>query len=230
MATAIRIEALPARLGDCLLVECLRPGGAPWRMLVDGGPVDTWPLLEARLATAGLARPDRRRRGHPRRQRPHRRLHPVRAERVRARARRATSGSTAISTWATAQKSIEQGESVGVCADRGRGGGPRAALEQGLRRGRDRDADEGARRGHRPPRRPAHHRALAGPRAAGSAGPQWSAALQQGPLGDHARSADPIGPKRWATSRPSPRSAAPTTTRYPTAAASACWWSTAEPA
>ena len=50
MATAIRIEALPARLGDCLLVECLRPGGTTWRMLVDGGPPDTWPLLEARLA------------------------------------------------------------------------------------------------------------------------------------------------------------------------------------
>ncbi len=49
MATAIRIEVLPARLGDCLLVECLRPRGAPWRMLVDGGPSDTWPLLEARL-------------------------------------------------------------------------------------------------------------------------------------------------------------------------------------
>jgi hypothetical protein len=49
VATAIRIEALPARLGDCLLVECLRPNGTPWRMLVDGGPIDTWPLLEARL-------------------------------------------------------------------------------------------------------------------------------------------------------------------------------------
>ncbi len=50
MATAIRIEALPARLGDCLLVECLRPDDRPWRMLVDGGPPDTWPRLEARLA------------------------------------------------------------------------------------------------------------------------------------------------------------------------------------
>ncbi len=49
MATAIRIEMLPARLGDCLLVECLRPDGTAWRMLVDGGPPDTWPLLEARL-------------------------------------------------------------------------------------------------------------------------------------------------------------------------------------
>src|SRR6478672_1450396 len=47
--TAIRLEVLPARLGDCLLVECLREQGPPWRMLVDGGPPDTWPLLEARL-------------------------------------------------------------------------------------------------------------------------------------------------------------------------------------
>jgi hypothetical protein len=50
MATAIRLEVLPARQGDCLLVECLRDGAPPWRMLVDGGPPDTWPLLEARLA------------------------------------------------------------------------------------------------------------------------------------------------------------------------------------
>lgn len=48
--TAIRLEVLPARLGDCLLVECLREQGPSWRMLVDGGPPDTWPLLEARLA------------------------------------------------------------------------------------------------------------------------------------------------------------------------------------
>jgi beta-lactamase superfamily II metal-dependent hydrolase len=47
--TAIRIEMLPARLGDCLLVECLRDSGRPWRMLVDGGPPDTWPVLDARL-------------------------------------------------------------------------------------------------------------------------------------------------------------------------------------
>ncbi|MFN8192795.1 MAG: MBL fold metallo-hydrolase [Nocardioidaceae bacterium] len=46
---AIRLEVLPARLGDCLLVECLREQGPPWRMLVDGGPPDTWPVLEARL-------------------------------------------------------------------------------------------------------------------------------------------------------------------------------------
>ncbi|MEO7233819.1 MAG: MBL fold metallo-hydrolase [Lapillicoccus sp.] len=58
MATAIRVEMLPARLGDCLLVECLRTDGTVWRMLVDGGPPDTWPLLEARLRRLGPA--DRR--------------------------------------------------------------------------------------------------------------------------------------------------------------------------
>lgn len=47
--TAIRLEVLPARLGDCLLVECHREQEPPWRMLVDGGPPDTWPLLESRL-------------------------------------------------------------------------------------------------------------------------------------------------------------------------------------
>lgn len=47
--TAIHVEVLPARLGDCILVECPRPGGPNWRMLVDGGPPDTWSLLEARL-------------------------------------------------------------------------------------------------------------------------------------------------------------------------------------
>jgi hypothetical protein len=36
-------------MGDCLLVECLREGAPAWRMLVDGGPPDSWPMLEARL-------------------------------------------------------------------------------------------------------------------------------------------------------------------------------------
>jgi beta-lactamase superfamily II metal-dependent hydrolase len=48
-STAIRVEVLPARLGDCILVECPRGDGRPWRMLVDGGPPDTWDLLQARL-------------------------------------------------------------------------------------------------------------------------------------------------------------------------------------
>ncbi|MER6317053.1 MBL fold metallo-hydrolase [Streptomyces sp. NPDC001581] len=50
MTTAIRIEVLPARQGDCLLVECPREAGPSWRMLVDGGPPATWPLLEQRLS------------------------------------------------------------------------------------------------------------------------------------------------------------------------------------
>jgi len=57
MATAIRVEVLPARLDDCLLVECLRPGRRPWRMLIDGGPPDTWPLLKARLDRLPLSDP-----------------------------------------------------------------------------------------------------------------------------------------------------------------------------
>lgn len=47
--TAIRVEVLPARLGDCLLVECPRVDGTTWRMLIDGGPTDTWPTLQSRL-------------------------------------------------------------------------------------------------------------------------------------------------------------------------------------
>jgi len=41
---------LQARLGDCLLMECYRDPDPPWRLLVDGGPPDTWPLLQQRLA------------------------------------------------------------------------------------------------------------------------------------------------------------------------------------
>lgn len=46
---AIRVDVLPARLGDCLIVECPRPGRRPWRMVVDGGPPDAWPTLRTRL-------------------------------------------------------------------------------------------------------------------------------------------------------------------------------------
>lgn len=48
MPAAITIEALPARHGDCLLVECSGEG-RPWRALIDGGPADTWPRLRDRL-------------------------------------------------------------------------------------------------------------------------------------------------------------------------------------
>jgi beta-lactamase superfamily II metal-dependent hydrolase len=46
---AIRVDVLPARLGDCLIVECPRPGRRTWRMIVDGGPPDAWPALRTRL-------------------------------------------------------------------------------------------------------------------------------------------------------------------------------------
>ncbi|MEY3253468.1 MAG: hypothetical protein RL227_2441 [Pseudomonadota bacterium] len=47
--TAIRLEVLPAAYGDCLLVEC-PVGKRTWRMLVDTGPDDTYPVLRTRLA------------------------------------------------------------------------------------------------------------------------------------------------------------------------------------
>lgn len=47
--TAVTLEALPARFGDCLLLECHRQGTRPWRLLVDGGPPDCWPGLRNRL-------------------------------------------------------------------------------------------------------------------------------------------------------------------------------------
>lgn len=46
---AITIEALPAAYGDALLVSCPVPGGT-WRLLMDFGPDETWPLVRARLA------------------------------------------------------------------------------------------------------------------------------------------------------------------------------------
>lgn len=49
MTTAITLDVLPARFGDCLLLECHRTEGRPWRALVDGGPSDCWPHLQARL-------------------------------------------------------------------------------------------------------------------------------------------------------------------------------------
>ena len=47
--TAIRLEVLPAAYGDCLLIEC-PVGKRTWRMLVDTGPDDTYPVLRTRLA------------------------------------------------------------------------------------------------------------------------------------------------------------------------------------
>lgn len=49
MTAAVTLEVLPARFGDCLLVECHREGTRPWRLLVDGGPPECWPRLRTRL-------------------------------------------------------------------------------------------------------------------------------------------------------------------------------------
>lgn len=49
MPTAITIDVLPARFGDCLLIECHRIGTRPWRVVIDGGPTDCWPILRDRL-------------------------------------------------------------------------------------------------------------------------------------------------------------------------------------
>jgi glyoxylase-like metal-dependent hydrolase (beta-lactamase superfamily II) len=45
---AIIVEALPAGYGDALLVTCPVPDGS-WRLLVDAGPDEAWPLLAKRL-------------------------------------------------------------------------------------------------------------------------------------------------------------------------------------
>lgn len=47
--TAILLQVLPAAYGDCLLIEC-PVGKRTWRMLVDTGPDDTYPVLRSRLA------------------------------------------------------------------------------------------------------------------------------------------------------------------------------------
>jgi len=48
-AAAITLEVLPAGYGDALLVTCPLRRGA-WRMLVDTGPDECWPMLRKRLA------------------------------------------------------------------------------------------------------------------------------------------------------------------------------------
>ncbi|GEP61302.1 hypothetical protein [Reyranella soli] len=47
--TAISIDVLPAARGDCLWIECTRPVGPPWRLLIDGGMPGSWPLLRDRI-------------------------------------------------------------------------------------------------------------------------------------------------------------------------------------
>lgn len=46
---ALRFEALAAGYGDALLVHC-GGGRTPWRLLVDTGPDEAWPVLRERLA------------------------------------------------------------------------------------------------------------------------------------------------------------------------------------
>jgi len=57
MGTRVVVEALPAQRGDCLWVECLRPGRSPWRMLIDGGMPECWPAVRDRIALAAQAQP-----------------------------------------------------------------------------------------------------------------------------------------------------------------------------
>ncbi|MCP4224829.1 MAG: MBL fold metallo-hydrolase [Actinomycetia bacterium] len=48
--TAVTVEVLTAGPGDCILVECHRRIGPPWRLLIDGGLPEFWPQLRRRLA------------------------------------------------------------------------------------------------------------------------------------------------------------------------------------
>ena len=48
-AAKVTLEVLPAGYGDCLLVTC-PVGQRSWRMLVDTGPDECWPMLRERLA------------------------------------------------------------------------------------------------------------------------------------------------------------------------------------
>lgn len=54
---AITLDILPAARGDCLLVECARPGKPPWRMLLDGGLPSSYPALKARLKRLAGGKP-----------------------------------------------------------------------------------------------------------------------------------------------------------------------------
>ncbi len=47
--SAITLEVLPAAYGDCLLISC-PVGRRTWRLLVDTGPDESYPMLRARLA------------------------------------------------------------------------------------------------------------------------------------------------------------------------------------
>ena len=49
MTPAITVEVLPAGYGDCILISC-PAGKGTWRLLVDTGPDECWPMLRARLS------------------------------------------------------------------------------------------------------------------------------------------------------------------------------------
>jgi beta-lactamase superfamily II metal-dependent hydrolase len=53
----ITLDVLPAGRGDCLWVECARTGLPPWRMLIDGGLPNCYPMLRQRLKTLAVAGP-----------------------------------------------------------------------------------------------------------------------------------------------------------------------------
>lgn len=54
---AITLDVLPADRGDCLWIECERPGRAPWRCLIDGGMPSSHRMLRERLARLANAGP-----------------------------------------------------------------------------------------------------------------------------------------------------------------------------
>jgi beta-lactamase superfamily II metal-dependent hydrolase len=54
---AVTIDVLPASYGDCLWVECSGPE-RPWRLLIDGGTPETWPVLRQKIEN--LTQADRR--------------------------------------------------------------------------------------------------------------------------------------------------------------------------
>lgn len=56
--TAIKVECLQASYGDCLLITCYLGKSArskrTWRLLIDTGPEECWPILKARLGKIEL--------------------------------------------------------------------------------------------------------------------------------------------------------------------------------
>ena len=196
------------------------PEQHPWRMLVDGGPSDTWPLLEARLAklpkasrqidVAVVTHVDSDHIGGF--------LPFVRSDFAHEQVR---------DFWFNGRQHLD-----GVSQHRA-GRGPRrradrrrrwrrTALEQGVRREADRHHGGRSRRGGGAAGRAAHHRALAGRRSNRHAREDVGHRAEEGARRDprDRRSRSPCA--SWATWRSWQPSTAPRTTRCPTAAASGC--------